>query len=45
VAVPVGITCRLCERRTCPQRAFPPVLQSLASDSFRVSDKQSAARN
>jgi hypothetical protein len=45
VAVPVGITCRLCERRNCPQRAFPPVLQSLASESLRVSDKQSAARN
>jgi predicted transcriptional regulator/transcriptional regulator with XRE-family HTH domain len=45
VAVPVGITCRLCERHNCPQRAFPPVLQSLASESLRISDKQSAARN
>ncbi len=45
VAVPVGITCRLCERRNCPQRAFPPVLHTLASESLRISDKQSAARN
>jgi predicted transcriptional regulator len=45
VAVPVGITCRLCERRNCPQRAFPPVLQSLAWESLRISDQQSAARN
>jgi len=43
--VPVGITCRLCERHNCPQRAFPPVLQSLASESMRIWDKQSAARN
>lgn len=45
VAVPVGITCRLCERHNCPQRAFPPVLQSLATESLRISDQQSAARN
>lgn len=24
-SVPVGTTCRLCERLACPQRAFPPV--------------------
>ena len=23
-AVPVGVTCRLCERMDCQQRAFPP---------------------
>ena len=31
-AVPVGVTCRMCDRRDCAQRAFPPVLQSLALD-------------
>ena len=45
VAVPVGVTCRLCERHNCAQRAFPPVLQSLASESLRISDKQSPAPN
>ncbi len=28
--VPVGITCRLCERMDCEQRAFPPLQQPLA---------------
>ena len=32
-AVPVGVTCRMCDRKDCAQRAFPPVLQSLAPDS------------
>ncbi|MCG8358911.1 MAG: DUF2083 domain-containing protein, partial [Kiloniellales bacterium] len=27
--VPVGITCRLCERSDCQQRAFAPILPSL----------------
>lgn len=44
VAVPVGITCRLCERLHCPQRAFPPVLQSLVSESLKISDQQDAVR-
>jgi hypothetical protein len=28
-AVPVGVTCRLCEHLECPQRAFPPLLHPL----------------
>ncbi len=28
--VPVGITCRLCERMDCEQRAFPPIQHALA---------------
>ena len=28
--VPVGLTCRLCERNDCEQRAFPPVTHRLA---------------
>jgi len=31
-AVPVGITCRLCERTECEQRAFPPLQHPLAID-------------
>ncbi|HSB61468.1 MAG TPA: short-chain fatty acyl-CoA regulator family protein [Vicinamibacteria bacterium] len=31
-AVPVGITCRLCERMECEQRAFPPLQHPLALD-------------
>lgn len=31
-AVPVGVTCRLCERASCPQRAFPPLSQRLEVD-------------
>ena len=31
-AVPIGITCRLCERMDCEQRAFPPIQQRLAID-------------
>jgi predicted transcriptional regulator len=34
-AIQVGTTCRLCERKHCPQRAFPPVLQSLTTESLR----------
>ena len=30
--VPVGITCRLCERMDCRQRAFPPLHHKLAVD-------------
>jgi predicted transcriptional regulator len=31
-AVPVGVTCRLCERMDCRQRAFPPMHQRLVID-------------
>lgn len=27
--VPIGVTCRLCERTDCEQRAFPPLQQAL----------------
>ena len=32
VAVPIGITCRLCERMDCEQRAFPPMHRKLGID-------------
>jgi predicted transcriptional regulator/DNA-binding XRE family transcriptional regulator len=31
-AVPVGVSCRLCERMDCRQRAFPPMHHRLAVD-------------
>ncbi len=31
-AVPIGITCRLCERMDCDQRAFPPIHRRLGID-------------
>ena len=31
-AVPVGVTCRLCERMDCAQRAFPPLQRPLNID-------------
>ncbi len=31
-AVPIGITCRLCERLDCEQRAFPPIQRRLGLD-------------
>lgn len=31
-AVPVGVTCRLCERMDCEQRAFPPLQSTLQID-------------
>lgn len=31
-AVPIGITCRLCERTDCEQRAFPPIHRRLRID-------------
>jgi predicted transcriptional regulator len=34
-AVPVGTTCRLCERTDCAQRALPPVSGRLALDENR----------
>jgi predicted transcriptional regulator/DNA-binding XRE family transcriptional regulator len=32
VATPVGVTCRLCERTDCEQRAFPSIRQPLEVD-------------
>ena len=34
-AVPVGITCRLCDRPACPQRAMPPVHGAIRIDENR----------
>src|SRR5690606_33878778 len=31
-AVPVGVTCRLCERTNCEQRAFPPLREPFVID-------------
>jgi len=31
-AVPVGVTCRMCERMDCEQRAFPPMQRTLHID-------------
>jgi hypothetical protein len=31
-AVPIGVTCRLCERANCEQRAFPPLHHGLKVD-------------
>src|SRR6185436_13393810 len=31
-AVPIGTTCRLCERMDCEQRAFPPLQHGLSVD-------------
>lgn len=31
-ATPIGAGCKVCERPTCPQRAFPPVGQKLVID-------------
>jgi hypothetical protein len=32
-AVPVGVTCRLCERTDCEQRAFPSLRHALRIDA------------
>jgi predicted transcriptional regulator/DNA-binding XRE family transcriptional regulator len=29
---PIGVSCRVCERRNCPQRAFPPISRQLSID-------------
>ena len=34
-ATPIGINCRLCERRDCPQRALPPLAKPLVVDESR----------
>ncbi|MFY8032460.1 MAG: short-chain fatty acyl-CoA regulator family protein [Devosia sp.] len=26
---PIGISCRICERRNCPQRAVPPIASAI----------------
>jgi predicted transcriptional regulator len=31
-AIPIGTTCRLCERMDCEQRAFPPLQHGLTID-------------
>jgi len=31
-AVPIGTTCRLCERMDCDQRAFPPLMHGIVVD-------------
>jgi predicted transcriptional regulator/DNA-binding XRE family transcriptional regulator len=49
-AVPIGITCRLCERTDCEQRAFPPIHRKLGIDEnvrgvsfYRFADKEKPA--
>lgn len=32
---PIGVSCRLCERRMCPQRSVPPVAAAIHVDSQR----------
>ncbi|TCM50783.1 hypothetical protein C8J36_111115 [Rhizobium sp. PP-F2F-G48] len=32
---PIGISCRICERLTCPQRAVPPLMRKLHVDHDR----------
>ncbi len=34
-AVPIGVTCRLCERTDCDQRVFPPMMRPLLIDENR----------
>ncbi len=34
-ATPIGAGCRVCERPSCPQRAFPPIGRSLTIDENR----------
>ncbi len=31
-AVPIGVSCRLCDRMNCQQRAFPPIQSHLRID-------------
>ncbi len=35
-ATPIGAGCKVCERPTCPQRAFPPIGRALAIDENRA---------
>ncbi|MGV8833431.1 MAG: helix-turn-helix domain-containing protein [Devosia sp.] len=32
---PIGVSCRICERRTCPQRSVPPLAADISVDSDR----------
>ena len=32
-AVPIGVSCRVCERDNCPQRAFPPIGKQIRIDA------------
>jgi XRE family transcriptional regulator, fatty acid utilization regulator len=32
-AVPIGVSCRICERTECQQRAFPPIGSRLTVDA------------
>ncbi len=34
---PIGISCRICERRACPQRAVPPLAASITVNPDRRS--------
>ncbi len=34
-ATPIGAGCKVCDRPSCPQRAFPPIGRALASDLNR----------
>lgn len=34
---PIGISCRICERRTCPQRSVPPLAASISVPTDRRS--------
>jgi len=34
-ATPIGAGCKVCERATCPQRAFPPIGRAVAVDENR----------
>lgn len=30
---PIGVSCRICERLTCPQRSVPPLNRAISIDS------------
>ncbi len=34
-ATPIGVSCRICPRADCDQRAYPPSDQTIAVDLFR----------
>ena len=43
--VPVGVTCRLCERTDCEQRAFPPLQQRAQKPPSNCAHRKSSHRN
>ena len=43
-AVPVGVTCRLCERLDCEQRAFPPIQTQAPHRRERARERASTRR-